>query len=179
LLQPLDVPLSVVFAYDQSATYSTDRGVAVPADGDLATFGKLSPIRCRQLLNEVESDLGSFRRSEQLARRYYLCGVRSRLLLGETSPNPGCVALNAHLRILPNGDVPTCQFNGAVVGNLARQSFAEVWNGAEVEKQRQWVRSCRGCWAECEVVPSAVYSGDLLRHALLQRRRRAANGQTG
>ena len=27
-------------------------------------------------------------------------------------------------------------------------------------------KTCAGCWAECEVLPSAAYTGDLLRHAL-------------
>jgi MoaA/NifB/PqqE/SkfB family radical SAM enzyme len=73
------------------------------------------------------------------------------------------VALGAHLRLFPNGDVPTCQFNTRRVGNLATQPFAELWNSDEAAKQRSWVRKCPGCWAECEVLPSAIYSGDLLR----------------
>ena len=29
---------------------------------------------------------------------------------------------------------------------------------------REWVDRCPGCWAECEVLPNAIYSGDLLRY---------------
>ena len=46
---------------------------------------------------------------------------------------------------------------------LDGQSFADVWSGSKAKKQRDWVHACAGCWAECEVLPSAIYSGDLLR----------------
>ena len=60
--------------------------------------------------------------ADRLVRRYYLRGIGNRLLSGRAMPQPPCVALNSHLRLLPNGDVPTCQFNGQIVGNLCRQS---------------------------------------------------------
>jgi MoaA/NifB/PqqE/SkfB family radical SAM enzyme len=84
-------------------------------------------------------------------------------------PNPPCVALNAHLRLFPNGDVPTCQFNTKKAGNLRQQSFEELWFGAKTEVQRDWVRKCPGCWAECEVLPSAIYTGELARAAVMGR----------
>ena len=31
---------------------------------------------------------------------------------------------------------------------------------------RGWVDRCPGCWAECEVVPNAIYTGDVLRAAI-------------
>jgi MoaA/NifB/PqqE/SkfB family radical SAM enzyme len=70
------------------------------------------------------------------------------------------------LRIFPNGDVPVCQFNTKRVGNLRRESFEQVWGSDAATSQRAWVKKCPGCWAECEVLPSAVYTGDLLRSAL-------------
>ncbi|HSN83351.1 MAG TPA: SPASM domain-containing protein [Polyangiales bacterium] len=74
-----------------------------------------------------------------------------------------CVALSSHLRLYPNGDVPTCQFNSKIVGNLRHQPFEELWRSGTTEKQRRWVRQCPGCWAECEVLPNAIYSGQLLQ----------------
>jgi hypothetical protein len=59
--------------------------------------------------------------------------------------------------------VPVCQFNGERVGNLRDQLFADVWRGAAAVESRRWVDACTGCWAECEVLPSAIYTGDLLR----------------
>jgi MoaA/NifB/PqqE/SkfB family radical SAM enzyme len=76
------------------------------------------------------------------------------------------VALNAHLRIFPNGDVPTCQFNSKTIGNLREQPFQEIWSSLAANEQRAWVKKCPGCWAECEVLPSAIYTLDLLKPRL-------------
>ena len=60
--------------------------------------------------------------------------------------------------------MPVCQFNTERVGNLATQSFDEVWYGSEATKRsRDWVDRCIGCWAECEVMPNAIFTGDVLR----------------
>jgi hypothetical protein len=74
------------------------------------------------------------------------------------------VALRSHLRLLPDGGVPVCQFNTERIGNLLHQSWEEVWHRAPAQSSRQWVDDCPGCWAECEVIPSALYSGDLFAH---------------
>jgi MoaA/NifB/PqqE/SkfB family radical SAM enzyme len=165
VLQPLGVRLNVVMAYDVSATYGLgeDRDVAPKRAGEFGAFARLAPDMARELLDELERDTATQPLLERWARRYYLRGIRNRLLRAEGSPNPPCVALRSHLRLYPNGDVPTCQFNGRRVGNLRRQRFEEVWSGVLIDQQRQWVRQCPGCWAECEVIPNAVYTGDWLR----------------
>jgi MoaA/NifB/PqqE/SkfB family radical SAM enzyme len=162
-LRPHGVRVHTVMAYDQSATYHEKREVDVaPAEiGEFTTFGTFTRADLETLLREAERDLNQFPLWERWARRYYLRGIRQRLLAGQGRPNPACVALNAHLRLFPNGDVPTCQFNSRIVGNLRQQSFAEVWQGATIESQRAWVRRCPGCWAECEVLPSAIYTLDV------------------
>lgn len=164
-LRPLGIRNNVVLAYDASSTYSLESEVnTAPTEiGRFTTFGDLGEAEIAGLLDEVEQDLGDAAWADRLAKRYYLRGIRNRLLRGEGDPNPRCVALGAHLRLYPNGDVPTCQFNSRRVGNLRRQSFDEVWHSAEAETQRRWVRACPGCWAECEVLPSALYTGDILR----------------
>ena len=166
-LRPLNIRHHVVLAYDLSATYSLkDEIDAAPKSiGDFATFGHFQKSDIRDLWDEVERDVSSWPWPERLAKRYYIRGIRNRVLNGHGSPSPSCVALNAHLRILPNGDVPTCQFNTRKVGNLRRQSFREIWFGPEITRQRGWVRKCPGCWAECEVLPNAVYTGDLWRRS--------------
>ncbi|MBL9171922.1 MAG: radical SAM protein [Verrucomicrobiales bacterium] len=165
VLKPLGVRLQVVMAYDVSATYSlTEELDAAPSiAGQFSTFGRLTPEQTAELLDEVERDAAAFPFAERVSKRYYTRGIRNRLLGGKGSPNPPCVALNAHLRLYPDGDMPTCQFNSRRVGNLRRQSFDEVWGGDLIQRQRAWVRQCPGCWAECEVLPNAIYSGDLLR----------------
>lgn len=163
-LRPLGVRNNVVLAYDASATYSLK--AAEVADGQIGrftTFGEFTDDDLRKLLTYVEEDLGTFPARDRIGKRYYLSGVRNRLLGGRNHPNPRCVALNAHMRLFPNGDVPVCQFNSRRVGNLRTQTFEEVWFGEDIAPQREWVAGCPGCWAECEVLPSAIYTGDLAR----------------
>jgi len=162
-LRPLGVRNQVVIAYEASATYHLTREIDVAPRAPSSSFTELAKDELGALFDEIERDLEDQPLPERIAKRYYLDGIRGRLLRGEAAPNPPCVALGAHMRLFPNGDVPTCQFNTKRVGNLRRQRFADVWSGAPAAAQRDWVRKCQGCWAECEVLPSAIYSGDLLR----------------
>src|SRR5262249_31286998 len=140
------------------------------APGSFSTFGQLERGELESLFAEIERDLAAYPPPERVAKRYYLDGIRRRLLADEASPNPPCVALNAHLRLFPNRDVPTCQLTTRRVGNLVAQPFAEVGRSRLAAEQRAWVRRCPGCWAECEVVPNAIYSGDLLMKAVRAQR---------
>lgn len=114
-----------------------------------------------QLRLSQESSSALLRRG----KRYYLRGLQARLR-GEAGakPKPRCVALRSHLRILPDGGVPICQFNTEVVGNLREESFDSLWKKSNVAEARRWVDACPGCWAECEVMPNAIYTGDILRY---------------
>jgi MoaA/NifB/PqqE/SkfB family radical SAM enzyme len=164
-LRPLGVRNQVVIAYEASATYNLTRQVDVaPREpGAFKVFGDLAPADLEALCEQIEADLPEYPLPERVAKRYYLAGIRNRLLRGQAHPNPPGAALGAHLRLYPNGDVPTCQFNSRVVGNLRSQAFSELWASAATADQRAWVKRCPGCWAECEVLPNALYSGDLLR----------------
>jgi MoaA/NifB/PqqE/SkfB family radical SAM enzyme len=170
-LRPLGIKNHFVLAYDTSATYNLEREkeIAPSEIGQFTTFGEFGQDQLEALMNEVEDDLKEYPLKERLAKRYYLRGIRNRLLNGHGHPNPKCVALSTHMRLFPNGDVPTCQFNSKTVGNLRHQSFRDVWFGERIRPQRQWVNKCPGCWAECEVLPSAIYTGDLLRETVLPR----------
>jgi MoaA/NifB/PqqE/SkfB family radical SAM enzyme len=79
------------------------------------------------------------------------------------------VALRSHLRLLPDGGVPVCQFNTEQVGNLLHEDFDTVWHSAAARSQREWVDACSGCWAECEVMPNAIFSGDIIKETVLGR----------
>jgi len=164
-LARLGVRVQLVLAYAESATYSVEREreLAPRRAQDYASFTPLPRELLESLLAQALEDVEQMPPIERAAKRYYLRGLRNRALAGRAQPSPPCVALNSHLRLFPNGDVPTCQFNGKVVGNLLQQSFDELWYGAAASEQRAWVRRCAGCWAECEVLPSAVYTADLLR----------------
>ena len=169
VLKPLGVRNNIVLAYDTSATYNLEKelDVAPTEIGQFSTFGEFTTDHIRELVTEVERDLADAPFLERLSKRYYLRGITNRLLNRRGVPNPPCVALNSHLRIFPNGDVPTCQFNTKTAGNLRDHSFAEVWQSAKARELRDWVKACPGCWAECEVLPSAIYTGDLLAHSFL------------
>jgi MoaA/NifB/PqqE/SkfB family radical SAM enzyme len=168
MLTPHGIRHQVVMAYDVSATYSLERQVDLaPKElGQFSTFGEFSPTDLENLMDEVHADLKKQKWWARLAKRYYLDGIKQRLFANANQDglyNPPCVALNAHLRIFPNGDVPTCQFNSKTIGNLRSLSFQDVWTGLLSNQQRDWVAKCAGCWAECEVLPNAIYSLDLLR----------------
>lgn len=167
-LKPLGVRNNVVMAYDVSATYNMEDAIEVAPTqiGEFATFGEFTHEHLKELFDEIEKDLPSYRFLDRIAKKYYLLGIRNRLLGDVGVPNPKCVALNSHLRLFPDGRVPTCQFNTNAVGNLRDKKFADLWESANVQKQREWVRKCPGCWAECEVLPSAIYTGDLLKKTL-------------
>lgn len=164
LLHEMGVKHQGVLAYAASATYATRKEavMAPTAPGQFAPFGEFTKGQLRQWLDWAEHHLSDFSWAERAARRYYLSGVRARILENRGAPAPGCVALNAHLRLYPNGDVPVCQFNSRRVGNLRTQSLEQVWFGEDIHAHRRWVSDCPGCWAECEVIPNAIYTGDLL-----------------
>jgi Fe-coproporphyrin III synthase len=171
ILRTLGVLHQVVLAYDTSATYNVEQDLelAPKQAGQFTSFGEIDARDLETWLDEADRDAGELPFLERRAKRYYLRGVRNRLLHDRPAPNPRCVALNSHLRIFPNGDVPTCQFNSRIVGNLRQQPFAQLWQSAVADEQRRWVRRCPGCWAECEVLPNAVYSLDLLHLTTLTR----------
>jgi MoaA/NifB/PqqE/SkfB family radical SAM enzyme len=103
----------------------------------------------------------------RIAKRYYLEGLLSRLRReSPPTPRPRCVALRSHLRLLPDGRMPVCQFNTQIVADLRSQSLREANLRPELRDSRAWVDACPGCWAECEVMPSAIYTGDLLRRGV-------------
>lgn len=164
-----NVELHAVLAYADSAMYGAKlRGRR--AEHLIVPRGyPLHPrLAAADALGFVERELKRVPQYEsrllRWGKRYYLRGLRARLRNdADPRPRPRCVALRSHIRLLPNGDVPVCQFNTEIVGNLLRDALAEVWRGAATRTQRAWVDACPGCWAECEVMPNAIYSGDLLR----------------
>jgi MoaA/NifB/PqqE/SkfB family radical SAM enzyme len=169
---PLGVDVQVVLAYADSAMYGLKR-VGKKAT-DLINGGgyPLHPkLRSADVTGFVRTLLRRLPRLRdpmlRAGKRYYLRGLLERLQSEPTaSYHPPCVALRSHLRLLPDGGVPVCQFNTERVGNLLHQSFEEVWQGSAADESRAWVDACPGCWAECEVIPSALYTGDLFLHAL-------------
>lgn len=165
MLVSLGIPHHVVVAYAESATYSVSSGqdLSPGSAGEFRTGGEFDPIVLGEFLSRVRRDSRELPFGNRVAKLYYLQGIANRLLRSEGDPSPRCAALGGHMRIHPDGSIPVCQFNGKVVGNLLEDDFGTIWRRAGTRAQRDWVARCPGCWAECEVLPSAALHGDLLR----------------
>ncbi len=166
LLRPLGVPVQAVLAYEASATYSVDKNtdLAPKRAGEVSTHGSIDGDTFRSLLEDTQESARFLSWTRKLMKSYYWSGLQNRVLNREGNPNPRCVALGAHMRLYPDGGVPVCQFNSNIIGNLTKKTFLQVWNGEKAAQMRDWVLRCPGCWAECEVVPNALYSGDIINH---------------
>lgn len=172
---PLGIEVQAVLAYSDSAMYGLKRQRSKAEDLILNVgyplHPKLKDADCVGFVERSLVRLGNVRDPVlRWGKRYYLRGLLARLR-GERRPrpHPRCVALRSHLRIMPDGSVPVCQFNTERVGNLLTQGFDDVWRQPAATDARRWVDGCPGCWAECEVMPSALYTGDLLLHSLAAR----------
>lgn len=167
LFGQLGVDVQAVLAYSDSAMYGQSRHGSKAEDLIIAGGYPLHPdIDEQEAIAFVDAELARVDRIEDVAlrvgKRYYLAGLKGRLTGTSDKPKPRCTALRSHIRLLPDGRVPVCQFNTEVVGNLLEQSFDEIWHHQAVAS-RAWVDRCAGCWAECEVMPSAIYGGDIAR----------------
>ena len=99
----------------------------------------------------------------ELSEAYLNQGGCNRLLYGKYEPAPPCMALFAHARILPHGDVVACSvLADRPIGNVAHRTFGAVWRTARARAVRRRVLRCPGCWIECDIQPSIFYSGDIV-----------------
>ena len=88
--------------------------------------------------------------------RAYLNMGLVRYMRGEARPLP-CGAGTDSFFLSPWGEILAC--NGSpepwVMGDLRKQSFAEVWHSRQAEEARQRVRACRRhCWMTGSAVPA-------------------------
>jgi MoaA/NifB/PqqE/SkfB family radical SAM enzyme len=179
LMADLGVDTQWVLAYSESSMYGRERRGRRAQDlvvlSGYPLHPDLSPEQSLEFARgELEQIDGIVDPVLRAGKRYYLAGLVARLERQvEPRPKPKCVALRSHIRLLPNGDVPVCQFNTEPLGNLLEEGFDALWHKASASAARRWVDACSGCWAECEVVPNAVYSGDLLRAEAQRLARRA------
>jgi MoaA/NifB/PqqE/SkfB family radical SAM enzyme len=172
IFAPMGVDVHAVLAYEDSAMYSYKRQKQraddlIPIQG-YPLHPKLQGADAigftQRLLDEVALMRDPMLR---IGKRYYLRGLIDRLnAVPDPQPRPPCVALRSHIRVLPDGSVPVCQFNNERVGNLLTQSLDDVWFAPQTLEQRAWVDACSGCWAECEVVPNALYTGDFVKEVV-------------
>jgi len=164
----LGIDVQTVVAYRSSAIYGMQEENGPAHDLILGNAYPLAFGLPRQ--RTLEFVRGEIRRCRDLrdpwlrvGKRFYLEGLSERLRHCAQDRGPRCVALRSHVRLLPDGRVPVCQFNTQIVGSLREQELAEVWGDGPASRWRRWVDACPGCWAECEVIPNALYSGAFLR----------------
>ncbi|MBN2040121.1 MAG: radical SAM protein [Spirochaetes bacterium] len=168
-LKQYGITNNIVMADLATATYKSEAGSVIINDDVKKDkmYVNISADRLYKFFMDFKRDLSKKSLFEKAAKEYYIEGINNRIIHNKKNPNPGCVALNSHLRLLPDGSIPVCQFNSNTIGNLSEQSFNEIWNSDLRKKYRNWVSKCPGCWAECEILPNAVYSGSLAGHILL------------
>ena len=162
----LGVGLHAVVAYNDSAFYNYDVNTNIVKDNfKYETFGKFSDEELLELMKILQADANSIDDFiEKKVKQYYLKGLKNRLLNDKEEPSPKCTSTFSHLRIMPNGDIPVCLYNTELLGNLREESFEKIWFSSKNDIRRDFVKKCSGCWAGCEVIPSAIYSGNILKH---------------
>lgn len=123
---------------------------------------------CNKSIRLNRNYFGSYLRS--LSEFYLHEGGKNRILFNKDIPKPKCMALFTHFRLLPNGDITPCHLKSKrIIGNIKYRSFSEIWFSKEASAERKEVKSCKGCWIECEIVPSIFYSGDIIKWFLKNR----------
>ena len=166
ILEKYEIPIYAKIANtSEKSLYNKDKG---SPEKSVVPFGEWSDKGIESFMNETIFNLKSMNNfKKKLVVKYYLKGLKYRMVNKKNIPKPKCVALTSHLRILANGDVPTCLYNGEIVGNLLKDNFHDIWyKSSKVKKQRNWVSKCvndGGCWEGCESIVSGIYTGDILR----------------
>lgn len=133
------------------------------------SLSDFTPEQLQYIFDQLDRRDGIKDIPEWVVQRYYLHGLKNRLLRNVEFPKPECIELHNHMRLMPNGDVMTCVYYPNVVGNLRKQTLEQVWWGEAIAPQRRIVKSCPGCWAGCEVKPNAIYTGDIVKSLWLGR----------
>ena len=98
----------------------------------------------------------------RLGHMYLLEGEANRLLANLNSPRFSCCSLFTHFRLLPDGKIIPCSGLPREIGDVREATFSEIWRSARADAGRKLVKNCRGCWIECDVMPSAFYSGSII-----------------
>jgi len=160
----LGVSVHYAIATDHYTLYriNTDKEKDVP-DMKSVSMSDFTPEQLNYIFDQLDRRDGIHDIPEWLVQKYYVRGLRNRLLHHREDPKPQCIELHNHMRLMPNGDVMTCVYYPTVVGNLRTHSLEQVWYNEKTKQQRAVVRKCPGCWAGCEAKPNAIYTGDIAR----------------
>lgn len=159
-----NIPIHYAIATDHYTLYrmNTTKENEKP-DMRSVSMSDFTPQQLQYIFDQLDRRDAIHDIPEWIVQRYYLHGLKNRLLKGIESPKPSCIELHNHMRLMPNGDVMTCVYYPNVVGNLRTQSLRDVWYGDTIKPQREIVKKCVGCWAGCEAKPNAIYTGDIVK----------------
>jgi Fe-coproporphyrin III synthase len=160
IFKEYNVPVYPVIAHSENSLYS-DKGIA-DSSTYLKTFTPFSKKELKRFFEMVfKKNKENNNLTERIVDKYRLKGLYNRLVYKKNKPHPKCVALNSHLRILPNGDIPVCIYNGTIMGNLKKDRFKDIWFNKKMLPHRKWVKNCSGCWQGCECKVNGIYTGDI------------------
>lgn len=99
-----------------------------------------------------------------LVEKFLREGERKRILKEPGIVNLPCLAGFLYFRLLPDGDIRSCTMLSESMGNIKEKSFSEIWYSEKVDSIRKKVKSCLGCWVECDIVSNFVYSDYILKY---------------
>jgi MoaA/NifB/PqqE/SkfB family radical SAM enzyme len=166
LCDDMGLDLISEFALDNQVLYEPTFEID-KIENEMKTFDGLTPDEVEEAFSQMQTESSDKDLAERLMRRYYLLGARNRLLHGVAKPNPPCVALGSHFRIMPDGNVPVCMYKPMLAGNIVEEGFEALWVSERTEELRRTeVQPCSGCWVGCEVQPNAIFTGDIARALL-------------
>jgi MoaA/NifB/PqqE/SkfB family radical SAM enzyme len=135
LAESLGVQFAATIAQNSDVYYSTGSNMSIDAQSVEKSFGEL--IRRR---------LAS-RSPKNWIRAYFDGGVIHFAKTGNRQTV--CDAASAFFYLSPSGDVYPCLTLNTPMGNVRRNSFAEIWYGAPAASVRPEVNGCRKCWMVC------------------------------
>lgn len=93
---------------------------------------------------------------EEFTLRHYLKGQLK--MLAREPNSHRCMNLFTHFRLNPNGDIITCSYDLAVLGNIKQESYSSILHKSQAYEKMRKVKSCGKCWLGCEVSPNFISS---------------------
>lgn len=131
----LGVQFTATLAQNSEIYYATDTNVDSDAEAVARNFGRL-----------IERRMDS-RSPKDWLRAYFDHGVIHFARTGARFTR--CDAASGFFFVTPSGDVHPCLTLPQSLGNLRRQTFAEIWRGAAARRARTEVSGCTRCWMMC------------------------------
>ena len=128
-----------------------------------SAYRKFTHSQLLSIFRQIRQDRRQDNIIRDLINRFYMEGLENRLLHHKYEPTFKCTALRNYFRLLPDGNIVTCIVHNNPITNLRQKGFFDIWFTEELNRSREKVKACSGCWFGCEVVPNAVYTGNIIK----------------